>query len=116
MHALLLQSLVLLPLAGQLQVEPAEITLTGPKATQRVLVLEAQAGAVHGDRTRQAKFASSNPKVAVVDTAGQVHAVSNGEATITATHAGATASAKVKVDEDARAVRRKASPITSSRC
>lgn len=97
MHALLLQSLVLLPLAGQLQVEPAALTLTGPKATQRLLVLDTNAGTVHGDRTRQATFTSSNPKVAAVDAAGQVRAVGDGEATITATHGDRAASAKVTV-------------------
>jgi hypothetical protein len=99
MHALLVQSLLLLPVAGQIQIEPAAITLTGPKATQRLLVLEAKAGTVHGDRTRQAKFTSSNPAIAVVDGAGQLRAIGDGEATISATHGTASASVKVKVQK-----------------
>jgi hypothetical protein len=99
MHVLLVQSLLLLPVAGQLQVEPSDLTLTGPKATQRLLVLESRAGTVHGDHTRQAKFASSNPKIATVDGAGQVRAVGDGEATITAMHGTASAGVKVKVQK-----------------
>src|SRR5436305_3520651 len=99
MLALLVQALLLLPVAGDLEVQPAEVTLTGPKATQRLLVLQTQAGEVHADVTRHAKFTSSNPKVAAVDAAGQVRAVGDGDAIITATHGDARATAKVKVQK-----------------
>src|SRR5437588_29994 len=99
MYALVIQSLLLLPVAGQLQIAPADITLTGPRATQRLLVLETQAGTVQSDRTRHAKFATSDPKIATVDASGQVRAVGDGEATITATHGDTTASAKVKAQK-----------------
>jgi hypothetical protein len=92
-------ALLLLPVVGDVQIQPAEITLTGPKATQRLLVLQAAASAVSGDLTRQAKFASSNPTVATVDDAGRVHPVGDGEATITATVGDAKATAKVKVEK-----------------
>src|SRR5580658_3709269 len=89
--------LLSLPLAGDLQLAPAAVTLTGPSATQRLLVLQTNAGEVRGDVTRKAKFASSNPKVVTVDNAGQLRAVGDGEATITATHGDLKASAHVKV-------------------
>src|SRR5438067_2177000 len=91
--------MLLLPVTGDLRVEPAEVTLTGPKATQRLLVLQTQAGEVSGDITKTAKFASSDPKIAAVDAAGQVRAVGDGEATITAIRGDAQAIAKVKVQK-----------------
>src|SRR4051812_6663720 len=97
MFPTMVAALLTLP-AGDVQVVPADVTLSGPKATQRLLVLEAKDGAVRGDVTRQAKFASSDPKVADVDDAGQVRAVGNGEATITVTQGDAKAAARVKVE------------------
>jgi hypothetical protein len=91
--------LLTLSSAGDLQVEPAEVTLTGPNATHRLLVLQTKAGEVRGDVTAQAKFTSSNPKIATVDTAGQLRAVGNGEATITATIGDLKAIANVKVQK-----------------
>jgi hypothetical protein len=88
---------MLVPTAGDVRVEPAEVVLTGPKATQRLLVLQTAGAEVTGDVTKQAKFATSNPKVAEVDAAGQVRAVGDGEATITATQGQGQAVAKVKV-------------------
>src|SRR5437588_6971950 len=70
--------------AADLRVEPAEVTLTGPHARQRLLVLEGQAGRVVGDRTARARFTSSDPGVAAVDPDGSVRAVGDGQATVTA--------------------------------
>src|SRR5256885_1367012 len=70
--------------AADLRVEPAEVTLTGPHARQRPLVLEEQAGRVVGDRTAQARFTSSDVKVAAVAPDGTVRAVGDGQATVTA--------------------------------
>src|SRR5262245_35175706 len=83
--------------AADLQCLPAELTLTGPHASQRLLVLAEEGGKCIGDRTGQAKFASSNPAVAAVDESGTVRAVGDGEAVITATHVGKPATAKVQV-------------------
>ena len=88
-----------MPLAGSIRIDPPQMTLTGPKATQRLLVLDTMAGEVRGDVTKQAKFTSSNPKVAAVDATGQVRAIGDGEAIITAVQGDAEAVAKVKVQQ-----------------
>jgi hypothetical protein len=83
--------------AAEIKLLPAEITLTGLRASQRVIVLAEEGGKVIGDRTGAATFVSSNPKVATVDETGQVQAVGDGEAVITASQSGKQATAKVKV-------------------
>ncbi len=83
--------------AAEIKLLPADIALTGPQATQRVLVLAEEGGKIVGDRTEEAKFTSSNPKVVTVDETGLVQAVGDGEAVITATHEDRKATAKVKV-------------------
>src|SRR5207244_8384894 len=49
------------------------------------------------DQTNHATYKSSNDKIATVDATGNVHAVSDGEASITATHDGQTATVALKV-------------------
>src|SRR5262249_26302966 len=49
------------------------------------------------DRSGQAKFTSSNPAVASVDETGEVRAVGDGDAIITAVANGQSATAKVRV-------------------
>jgi hypothetical protein len=96
--ALFLFCLTLNPVrAAELQVLPAQCTLTGPHGSQRLLVVAADVGQVVGDLTELAKFTSSNPAVAAVDETGNVQAVGDGEAVITATHDGKQATAKVQV-------------------
>ncbi len=50
--------------AAPLQIYPEKVVLVGPRDEQRLIV---QAG---GDATREAKYASSNPKVASADVPG----------------------------------------------
>ncbi|HET6575677.1 MAG TPA: DUF1553 domain-containing protein [Fimbriiglobus sp.] len=83
--------------AADLRVYPANVPLTGPRATQQLLVVSEANGRAVTDRTTAAKFRSSNPAVASVDEAGVVRPVGDGEATITATADGHTATAKVRV-------------------
>jgi hypothetical protein len=83
--------------AAGLEVQPAEVTLTGPHASQRLLVLASADGRVVGDRTARARFTTSDPQVAVVDAAGTVKAVGDGEATVTATLDAQQATARVSV-------------------
>ena len=59
--------------------------------------MDETAGRTTGDRTAEAKFASSDPKVATVDETGLVHPVGDGEATISASIPGGSAAAKVHV-------------------
>src|SRR5439155_9121309 len=70
--------------AAELKLLPGDITLTGPHASQRLLAVTATGGVVDSDVSDRAEFASSNPKVATVDAEGIVHAVGDGETTITA--------------------------------
>jgi hypothetical protein len=83
--------------AADLKVLPADVSLTGPHARQRLLVLAKEGGGYVGDLTEKAKFTSSNPAVARVDEAGNVTAAGDGEAVITGTQGGKRATAKVKV-------------------
>jgi hypothetical protein len=83
--------------AADLQIEPADFTLTGPHGRQRLLVLAQEGGQIVGDRTGQAKFATSDPAVATVDATGTVQAAGDGEAIITATCDSGQATAKVQV-------------------
>jgi Protein of unknown function (DUF1553)/Protein of unknown function (DUF1549) len=85
--------------AADLKVLPAEVDLTGPHASQRLIVLSDAGGQMVGDLTEQAKFSSSNPAVAAVDEGGVVRPVAGGEALITATVGGGQATAKVRVSK-----------------
>src|SRR4051794_31914967 len=95
---LTLLGLSLTPLsAADLKLVPAEVRLSGPQATQRLLVLSEENGKVVGDRTSLTQFESSDEAVAKVDAHGVVRSVGDGEATVTARQDGKTASATVKV-------------------
>src|SRR5438132_13052164 len=83
--------------AAEFKLLPAETTLTGPHARQRLIVLAGSGGKFTGDKTGAAKFTSSNPAVAVVDESGQVRAAGDGEATATAQLGDELATAIVKV-------------------
>ncbi len=78
-------------------IAPPTIPLTGPRATQRLLVLDANAGRAIADRTADAAFTSSAPTICTVDASGIVHAADDGTATVTATVNGRTATATVTV-------------------
>jgi hypothetical protein len=90
--------------AGQLKLLPETVTLTGPQASQRLIVLTEEGGQYIGDRTGQATFASSNPAVASVNEAGFVKAVADGEAVITANLEGQQATTKIKVENTQKPV------------
>jgi hypothetical protein len=75
---------------------PATTTLTGPEARQQ-LIAEATLGSYQQDWTHQAHWFSSNPQIAVVDAKGLVTPVGNGEAVITGTANGQSATAKIRV-------------------
>jgi hypothetical protein len=70
--------------AADLHMLPTEIVLTGPRASQRLLVVSVVDGRVVSDLTDQVQFISSNPAVAAVNEAGTVRAVGDGDAQITA--------------------------------
>src|SRR5437867_1866446 len=56
--------------AAEFKILPANPSLTGPGASQRLLVVAEEDGKTVGDRTAQATFASSDEKIVRVSPAG----------------------------------------------
>ncbi|QVL30707.1 DUF1553 domain-containing protein [Telmatocola sphagniphila] len=84
-------------LAADLRILPSEVTLTGPGASQKLLIVEEEKGRVIAEKTAGVTLVSSNTKVAVIDK-GTLQAVGNGNVIVTAkTSDGKTATAKVLV-------------------
>jgi hypothetical protein len=83
--------------AAEWKLLPADVTLTGPHASQRLIFVSEDGGKVVADRSPDAKFISSQPAVATIDERGVVRPVADGEAVITATHGDRQATANVKV-------------------
>src|SRR5262245_7858016 len=79
------------------RVLPADVTLTGPHASQRLVVVAEDAGDARADLTSRARFTTSAPAVASVDAQGIVRPTGDGEATITAHVGDRTATARVRV-------------------
>jgi len=71
--------------AAEISILPAGTTLTGKHATQQLLVVSNTEHRANADLTAKAKYTTSDPKIAVVDEAGVVRPVGDGEAIITAT-------------------------------
>ncbi len=94
--ALSLMSAALLYAADDLAILPGSVNLNGPEARQHLLA-EASLPDHQEDRTRKTQWHSSNPNVAIVDANGEVRPVGDGDATITATAGGHTATAAVHV-------------------
>src|SRR3954471_10215388 len=96
----ILLALLPVPASAGLAVSPAEATLRGRDDRQRLIVTET-AGQRTTDLTRDAKFASDRPTVAVVSADGIVTPVGDGTAAITATANGQSAKATVRVVDGA---------------
>lgn len=90
--------------AATLRVLPGDVTLTGPNASQRLLVVDADGNEVRADLSAKATFRSSAPAIARVDAGGVVRPVADGEATITATSGDRSASVKVVVQKTKESV------------
>ena len=98
MHRRLSPLLLLLAVpasAAEVRVYPPEVTLAGPNSVQQLAVAREEGGRAVADLTQGAKYASSDEKVAKVDTKGKLVAVGAGEATVVVT--AGDASARVKV-------------------
>ncbi|MFO0978137.1 MAG: DUF1549 and DUF1553 domain-containing protein [Planctomycetaceae bacterium] len=81
-----------------LNVQPSEITLTGPRGIQQLIVTaNADAATIH-DATAIAEYRSENPAVASVDK-GVVKATGNGTTVIHISRAGMEVTAKVTVSQ-----------------
>lgn len=81
---------------GALSVLPPSADLNGPEARHQLLA-EAMLDGRQQDWTRLAAWTSSNPQVAAVDATGLVTPVADGQATITASAQGQTATATIRV-------------------
>jgi len=80
-----------------LQVYPSSITLTGPRARQRLVVEGMFEDGHEEDLTTQVKVSSSNPQVAWVDNQGFVRPAGDGEASLMVTFQGYKARGSVQV-------------------
>src|SRR5260370_816850 len=70
--------------AVALKILPPEPVLTGPHASQQLVVEEMRGGQFAGDVTASAKFTSSHPQISQVNATGVVTPVGDGTATIRA--------------------------------
>jgi hypothetical protein len=102
---LAMSGLVLVALAGaihaaqaadSLVILPNEISLSGPRARQLLLVEEVRDGDIVGQVTEGVKFTSSDPKVVAIEE-GHALPAGNGQATITAQAGNRQATVTVKV-------------------
>ena len=101
MISALLLTLSFLPQPASLSLVPDSVVLTGPQASQRLLLLRNLPGqGSSADLTQGASFESSDPTIAKIDEAGVLRAVSDGTARIKATAAdGGSTSIQVRVEE-----------------
>jgi hypothetical protein len=83
--------------AGELKILPPQPVLTGPHASQQLVVEELRAGQFAGDATAGAKFTSSDPRIAEVSASGVVMPVGDGMATIRADVEGRIAETQVEI-------------------
>jgi hypothetical protein len=82
-----------------LTVYPREVSLNGPRDSQRLIVLGEYADGRRWDLTRDATFSTSADSVSTIDKAGIVHPAGDGEAKITVEAAGQSVTASVKVQK-----------------
>src|SRR5579863_2513886 len=79
-----------------LAILPNAVDLDGPEARHHLLA-EASSADHQEDWTRRVEWHSSDPKVAIVDANGEVRPMGDGQASITASGQGRTATASVRV-------------------
>ncbi|MCG3195655.1 MAG: hypothetical protein GHCLOJNM_00122 [bacterium] len=84
------------PAPAEIRVLPSEITLSRAGEAQRLLIEGVEGSLWTGDRTSEAEISTSDPKVARVE-GGVLRAVGNGEAVLSASVEGQSATATVRV-------------------
>lgn len=99
MNSMYFTMVLLLPAQPMLEIQPAQVLLTGPGATQRLTVRRVANDHIVADVTERAEFFSTNPKVAVVEEGGILRAVGDGETSISAAAEDMNTSIKVKVEK-----------------
>src|SRR5262249_26430547 len=67
--------------ADELRVSPVSVSLNNPESTQQLLVSSGRR-----DVTRDVTYESADPKIALVDAAGQVQPVAEGRTTLIVRH------------------------------
>jgi len=82
--------------AETLTILPPSVDLTNPEGRQH-LIAQAAVDQHREDWTRKVQWQSSDPKIAIVDANGEVRPIGDGEAKITATAGGRSATATVRV-------------------
>jgi hypothetical protein len=83
------------PVRASLRIYPPEISLSGRETTQQLLVVQVNGEEAVADQTTLASFVSSAPKIIAVDAAGQLTALSDGQAMITTKVGSETTTIKV---------------------
>src|SRR2546430_5433743 len=85
--------------AGEFQITPAAVTLEGNFARLQLIVTACDAKGTVSERsadlTHQAVYQSSNLGIVTVSPAGQIIAIANGQATVSATVSGVTRTVSV---------------------
>lgn len=99
-----LLTLLVLPLAGtagerfvSLKTVPAEVVLSGPRATQQFRAIATDASGMERDVTAEARWAVSNPALASLDGA-RLKAAADGRLTVTAAYAGMKGQSNVRME------------------
>jgi hypothetical protein len=85
------------PLHGSITVQPTAVEIKHQRQPHALQVLGASADGYSLDLRTQAKYASADPKVAIVDAEGWVRAVGNGQTQVSVAIAGVTKTVNVKV-------------------
>lgn len=81
---------------GQLQIEPSNSQLSGPRSQQQLVISGVFTSELVLDLTDRVELTSSDPNVAQVES-GVIKPIGNGQATITAAYQGVTVQAQVTV-------------------
>ncbi len=82
-----------------LRILPAKLVLRGPDAVQQLAIDALEKGGEAHDRTSQAEYRSSDPKVVTVDPTGMVIPKGDGSATVTVVYQGAKSEVPVVVKD-----------------
>ncbi|GDY07634.1 surface protein [Planctomycetia bacterium] len=83
--------------ASSLRVEPAEVVLHGHRSSQQLLVSEPQSGGVLADVTREVRFESIAPAIALVTPSGRIVPRGHGTTEVVVRYSGSEVRVPVKV-------------------